>query len=54
MNFSGNPTLSLPFGEGALPDSLQLVGRHREEALLSRVGHAFERVAGRARRPPLG
>jgi amidase len=52
-DFSGHPTLSLPFGEGALPDSVQLVGRHREEALLCRVGQAFEQVAGRARRPPL-
>ncbi len=48
MNFSGNPTLSIPFGETGLPHSLQLVGRHGEEALLCRLGQAFEAVAGRA------
>jgi len=54
FNFSGSPTLSLPSGFTAdgLPLSLQLVGRHREEATLCRVGHAFEATETRARRRP--
>jgi amidase len=46
FNFSGSPTLSVPCGFNAdrLPHSLQLVGRHGEEALLCQVGHAYEQV----------
>ena len=46
FNFSRNPTLSLPCGmdSNGLPISLQLVGRHFEEATLLRVGHAFEQA----------
>ncbi len=46
FNFSGNPTLSLPMGFAGedLPLSLQLVGRHGEEALLVGIGHAFEQA----------
>ncbi len=45
-NFSRNPTLSLPcgFDRDNLPVSLQLVGRHFDEALLCRVGHAYEQA----------
>ena len=50
MNFSGNPTLSIPYGRPELPDSLQLVARHGDEAALCQLGHAFESAAGR---PPL-
>jgi amidase len=50
MNFSGHPTLSIPYGRPELPDSLQLVGRHGDEAALCRLGHAFEEAVGR---PPL-
>jgi amidase len=52
-NFSGHPTLTLPFGSGAPPDSVQLVGRRCGEALLCQVGFAFERAVGRPGRPPL-
>jgi amidase len=55
FDFSGSPTLSLPSGFSAegLPLSLQLVGRHRDEATLFRVGSAFEATApGARRRPP--
>jgi len=56
FNFSGSPTLSLPCGfdgEG-LPYSLQLVGRHAEEALLCRVGHVYEQATEwHRRRPPV-
>jgi amidase len=55
FDLSGSPTLSVPFlhGDAASPHSLQLVGPHGEEALLCRVGHAFEtaRPLG-GRRPP--
>lgn len=44
FNFSGSPTISVPMGfsDGGLPLSLQLVGRHCEEALLVQVAHAYE------------
>jgi amidase len=43
---TGSPTLSLPCGFTAdgLPHSLQLVGRQGDEALVCRVGHAYERA----------
>ena len=46
FNFSGNPTISVPMGFSAtgLPLSLQLVGRHLEEALLVQVAHAYEQA----------
>ena len=56
FNFSGSPTLSLPcgFSEDGLPLSLQLVGRHLDEARLFRLGHAFEEATDwHRRRPPL-
>ena len=56
FDMSGSPTLSLPCGqsqEGWLY-SLQLVGRHCEEALLCRAGHAYERATGWHRLHPAG
>ncbi|MCE7985914.1 MAG: amidase [Caldilinea sp. CFX5] len=56
FNFSRNPTLSLPcgFDSNGLPISLQFVGRHFEEDLLCRVGHAYEQATEwHTRRPPL-
>jgi amidase len=46
LNCTGSPTLSLPCGftGDGLPYSLQLVARHAEEALLCRVGNAYERA----------
>ena len=45
-DLTGYPTLSLPCGQSpdGLPLSLQLVGRPLSEALLCRVGHAYERA----------
>ena len=43
-DFNGMPTLSVPCGltgEG-LPLSLQFVGKHLDEVLLCRIGHAYE------------
>jgi amidase len=56
FNFSGNPTLSFPsgFSTEGLPHSVQLVGPHCGEALLCRIGHAYERATPwHERRPPL-
>lgn len=56
FNFSGHPTLSLPCGvhSDGLPLSLQLVGRHGEEATIIRAGHAYEQATEwHLRRPAL-
>jgi amidase len=56
FNFSGSPTLSVPCGFTAdgLPQSLQLVGAHGAEALLCRIGHAYQLATDwHRRRPPL-
>lgn len=43
FDMSRNPCLALPCGfVDGLPASAQLVGRHAEEALLCRAGHAYE------------
>ncbi|MFN8643291.1 MAG: amidase [Candidatus Binatia bacterium] len=54
FDFSGSPTLSLPCGftPDGLPHSLQLVGRHGDEALLCRVGHAYQLATDWHRRRP--
>ena len=46
FNFSGSPTISAPMGfsTSGLPLSLQLVGRHCEEALLVQVAAAYEQA----------
>lgn len=52
----GLPALSVPCGFSAdgRPIGLQLIGRPFEEALVLRLGHAYEQAAGwHARRPPL-
>ena len=55
-DFNGAPTLSMPCGinrEG-LPLSLQLVAHHLDEALLCRVGHAYEQATEwHTKRPPI-
>jgi len=55
FNLTGHPVLALPagFAQG-LPLGLQLVGRHGAEALLCRVGVAFEAATDHsAQRPPM-
>jgi len=46
FDFSGSPTLSLPCGMNSdgLPLSLQFVGKHLDEPLLCRLGHAYEQA----------
>ena len=54
FNMSGSPSLTLPGGatrEG-LPVGFQLVGRHLEEGLILRAGHAYQRVTQWHRRRP--
>ena len=56
FNFSGSPTLSVPCGftEDGMPQSLQLVGPRWGEALLCRVGHAYQGATEwHRRRPPV-
>ncbi len=56
FNFSGSPTLSVPCGFTAdgLPHSVQFVGPLLGEALLCRIGHAYEQATDwHRRRPPL-
>ena len=55
INVTGHPALSVPcgFGRDGLPIGLQLVGRYFDEAMLLRIGHAFEGVSpAKGRRPP--
>ncbi len=54
FNFSGSPTLSLPcgFSSDGMPLGAQLVGRHLDEALLLRVGRAYERATDWHRHHP--
>jgi amidase len=53
FDWSGSPTISVPCGvsDGGLPLSLQLVGRHGEEATVLRAGHAYEQATDWHRRP---
>ena len=53
-DYSGSPTLSLPcgFSGDGLPLSLQLVGRHLEEGLMCRAGHAYQRASDWHQRHP--
>ena len=46
FNFSGSPTISVPMGFSStgLPLSLQLVGRHCEEALIIQMANAYEQA----------
>ena len=45
-DFNGTPTLSVPCGlsGGGLPLSVQFVGRHMQEPMLCRIGHAYEQA----------
>lgn len=56
FDMSGSPTLVMPNGFTAqgLPLSFQLVGKHLDEALLVRAGHAYQQATGWHRKhPPL-
>ena len=54
FDLSGNPCLVLPGGKTAdgLPVGFQLIGRHFEEVLVLRAGHAFQRATDWHRRHP--
>ena len=53
-NFLGIPALSIPagFASNGLPAAFQLIGRPFSEALLFRVGDAYQRVTGWHQRAP--
>ena len=56
FDFTGSPSLTLPGGVTAegLPLGFQIVGRHLDEALILRAGHAYQQAtAWHARRPPV-
>ncbi|MBQ12516.1 MAG: Asp-tRNA(Asn)/Glu-tRNA(Gln) amidotransferase GatCAB subunit A [Planctomyces sp.] len=56
FDFNGAPTISLPCGQNSegLPLSLQFVGKHLSEALLVRLGHAYEQATNwHNMRPPV-
>jgi amidase len=56
FDMSGNPALTLPGGKTAagLPVAFQIIGRHMEEGLVLRAGHAFQQSTDWHRRhPPL-
>jgi len=56
FNLTGQPALSLcnGFDDSGLPLSLQIVGRHFDEATVLRIGHAYERATPwRKHRPAL-
>ena len=46
LDMSGSPSITLPSGftEGGMPIAFQIVGRHFEEDLLIRAGHAYQRA----------
>jgi amidase len=54
FDMSGHPTLTLPAGKTAdgLPVGFQIAGRHMEEALVLRAGHAFQQATDWHRRHP--
>ena len=54
MSLTGSPTISLPCGFTAqgLPISLQLIGRHLDEALLCQAAHAYEQAMEWSERRP--
>jgi aspartyl-tRNA(Asn)/glutamyl-tRNA(Gln) amidotransferase subunit A len=56
FNLTGQPALSVcnGFDSAGLPLSLQIVGRCFDEAMVLRLGHAYERATSwRQRRPEL-
>ena len=54
FNCTGGPALALPcgFSKDGLPLSLQIAGRPHEDALVLRVGSAYETATGFLRREP--
>lgn len=55
FDMSGSPTITLPggFTSKGMPLSFQLVGRHLEEELLVRAGHAYQQATDWHRRHPV-
>jgi amidase len=54
FDMSGSPTITIPggFNAAGMPIGFQLVGRHLDEALLVRAGHAYQGATDWHRRHP--
>ncbi|MEW9671294.1 amidase [Ammoniphilus sp. 3BR4] len=54
ISATGNPSLSVPCGftEGGLPLGLQIVGPHRADFEVLRIGYAFEQTTGYGKQRP--
>lgn len=54
LDFAGTPGLALPcgFSDDGLPYTMQLAGSHLSEAMLCRIGHAYEESTEWHRRHP--
>lgn len=53
FNLTGHPAISLPIGfSGGLPLGMQIIGRHRDEAMICRVGAAFEAATDHSAQRP--
>lgn len=54
FNLSGNPSLTLPggFTDDGVPIGFQIVGKHLDEALVLRAGHAFQQATNWHKRHP--
>nr|WP_240989397.1 amidase [Salipiger mangrovisoli] len=55
FNMTGHPAISVPcgFAGNGLPLGMQLIGARNAEALLCRIGHAFEQASDSTARPAL-
>ncbi len=54
-DFSGSPTITVPsgFDDDGMPLAVQFAGRHLDEGLLCRIGHALEQVTDWHTRHPI-
>lgn len=53
FNLTGHPAMSLPIGfSGGLPLGMQILARHHAEAMICRVGAAFEAATDHSARSP--
>ena len=53
FNLTGQPALSQPCGfENGLPPGMKLIGRHGDDDLTCRVGHAFEQATDHSAQRP--
>lgn len=53
-DFSGTPTLTVPcgFADAGVPYAIQFMGKRLSEAMLCRIGHAYEQATEWHKRHP--